>query len=322
MRLCSPRRPSQSVPARPEWRSELLARYEDFCRRVRQLDAETVKHQRTYVVRFLEWLDAGSEAEFLLRLTSRSLQRFQLEYAQDHGPGSRRWLQQSLRGLLRFLHLHGDLGPDLSGSVGTVHGTRLATMPKGIDPDSIRRLLASIDRGSVRGRRDFAILVLLSTYGVRGGQLRRLRLRDIDWQQNRIHFPALKRGKPVDQFLTPAAGNSLLAYIHDGRPTGTSRPEAFLSLAPPFRPYRRAASFSEIVDRCLRQAGIVQPPGVSHGTHSFRHAFAMRLAGRVPFKHLVDLLGHRDPASTWIYAKVDFPALAETAQPWPEEVPS
>lgn len=320
MRMRSPRRLSHAVPEVLGWRFDLLSGYEDFCRRVRQLDAGSIRQQRTYLVRFLDWLSAGTRDEFLQRLTSRSLQRFQLEYARDHGPGSRRWLQQSLRGLLRFLRLRGDLGQDLTGSVGTVHCTRLATVPKGIDADSIRRLLESIDRSSAHGRRDFAILALLSTYGVRGGQLRRLCLQDIDWQNHRIHFPALKRGNPVDQVLTPGAGNSLLAYIHDGRPSNSSCPEVFLSFDPPFRPFRRAASFSEIVGQRLRQAGIVLAPGVSHGTHSFRHAFAMRLAGRVPFKHLADLLGHRDPASTWIYAKVDFAALAETAQPWPEEV--
>ena len=320
MRPHSPRCQSPAGPPVAFWPGDLLSRYAEFSCRVRQLDAESVKEQRTYLIRFLDWLHVGSRQEFLRCLTRRRLQEFQLQYARHYGPGSCAWLQQSLRGLLRFLHHRGDLEQDLSDSVGTVHRPRLATVPKGIAADDSRRLLASIDRGSSRGRRDFAIVVLLTVFGVRGGQLRCLRLQDIDWEHERIHFPALKRGKAVHQFLTPAAGNSLLAYIRNGRPSPSSCPEVFLAARPPFGPFRRASSFSSIIDRCLRQAGIVLPPGVSHGTHGFRHAFAMRHAGRVPFTHLADLLGHRDPASTWIYAKVDFAALAETAQPWPEEL--
>jgi integrase len=83
---------------------------------------------------------------------------------------------------LRFLHLHGGLTADLTGSVGTVQSVRLATVPKGVDVQSLRRLLASLDRSCAVGLRDHALVLLLASHGVRGGQLRRWHLQDIDWQ--------------------------------------------------------------------------------------------------------------------------------------------
>jgi integrase/recombinase XerD len=154
---------------------------------------------------------------------------------------------------------------------------------------------------------------------VRGVQLRRLRLDDLDWENERIHFSAAKGGNPLGLPLTADAGNAILEHLQNGRPNEAPYAEVFLQSRPPFRPFRWSGSFSNIVSRRLRQAGIEPPEGVSRGLHSFRHAFASRLTGRVPFKHIADLLGHRDLGSTFIYTKVDFRGLAETALPWPEE---
>jgi integrase len=79
----------------------------------------------------------------------------------------------------------------------------------------------------------------------------------------------------------------------------------------------RSEALSKIIDRRLRQAGVCVPAGVSRGTHGFRHAFATRLVGRVPFKDLADMLGHRSPSSTLVYSKVDVEALRQAALPWP-----
>jgi integrase/recombinase XerD len=120
--------------------------------------------------------------------------------------------------------------------------------------------------------------------------------------------------------LTAEAGNAVLDYLRNGRPNEAPYRELFLKSQPPFRPFDGSGGFSKIVSRRLKRAGIEPPKGVSRGLHCFRHAFASRLVGRVPFKHIADLLGHRDLNSTFIYTKVDFEGLRETALPWPEEV--
>ena len=90
-----------------------------------------------------------------------------------------------------------------------------------------------------------------------------------------------------------------------------------MRLQEPFGPLTHPRELSIILRRRIKEAGITLPEGMSYGSHGFRHAFASRLCGRVPFKDIVDMLGHRDPSSTLIYGKVDMRALAKAALPWP-----
>jgi len=301
--------------------SELLDEYGNFARRVRDLAEETILEQRLYIARFLEAQPFSTPAELFASLNTMRVQRFVFKYAENHGKGSRRWLQTSLRGFLRFCYYQGYVSCDLSTAVPAFRSWRLSSVPKGIDDATITLLLKSIDsRESRRRLRDLAIIQLLAAYGVRGIQIRRLRLDDIHWAKDRIYFRAVKGGKAVVQHLTPQVGNSLLAYIRDERPNTTPHIEVFLTSRPPFHPFRKSGSLSGVIARRLREINVELPEGVSRGTHSFRHAFARRLTGKISFKYIADMLGHRDLSSTFIYSKVDFIALRETALPWPEEV--
>jgi integrase len=229
-------------------------------------------------------------------------------------------MQYSLRCFLRFCYIQEYVSSDLSSAVPVFRSPRLSSVPKAIDDDTVRQLLNSIDTKTAIGLRDLAILRLLITYGVRSIQVRKLRLEDIRWADNRIHFRAVKKGKEINQHLTPEVGNSLLSYIREARPNSVPHVEVFLISRPPFHPIKAASSIRSMIAERLRRIGAQLPEGVSHGAHSFRHAFATRLAGEVPFKHIADMLGHRDLSSSFIYSKVNFSALDKTAQPWPEEV--
>ena len=118
--------------------------------------------------------------------------------------------------------------------------------------------------------------------------------------------------------LLPEVGNDLADYLQNAR-QDSLHSEVFLTLTNPPRPLKRSSSVSTIISNRLKRAELELPVGVSHGTHGFRHAFAVRFTGNIPFKHLSDMLGHRDPASTLIYSKVAFTELDEAALPWPEE---
>ena len=111
-------------------------------------------------------------------------------------------------------------------------------------------------------------------------------------------------------------GNRIAEYLLKARPS-CSHPEVFLRTGEPAEPLTYSAQPSSILRKRMKQAGIELSQGVSYGSHGFRHAFASRLYGRVPFKDVVDMLGHRDPSSTLIYGKVDVGALAKAALPWP-----
>lgn len=306
-------------PRTPTTLAKLLDEYGDFARRVRDLAEETIQEQRLYIDRFVTAQGVSAPAELFDVLTSVRVQRFLFEYAENHGPGSRRWMQTSLRSFLRFCHYRRYVSRDFSIAVPVFRRRRLASVPKGIDDDTVGLLLEGIDQESQLGMRDVGIILLLTTYGVRGIQVRRLRLDDIDWTNNRIHFQAVKGGMAVVQYLTPQVGNALLAYIRNGRPNTVPYTEVFLSSRAPFRPFLKSGSLSGIIHRRLQQFGVELPQGVSHGTHSFRHGFAARLTGEFPLKYIADMLGHRDLSSTYMYSKVDFKALSETALPWPKE---
>lgn len=303
----------------PATLSELLNEYAAFAHRVRDLTVETVKQQRSYIDCFLNCDGISSPAELFGRLSLAYVQKFVFDYADKHGPGSRRSMQTSLRSFLKFSYHQGYTSRDLSTAVPAFRNFSLKSVPKNINDETICSLLDSIDTTSPIGRRDFAIIQILNAYGVRGNQVRSLRLDHIHWQNDTIQFPPCKRGKTITQHLTTEVGNSLIAYIRDDRPNHVPYPEVFLTSRPPFHPFKMAGSFSNIIVRRLQQAGIELPQGVSRGTHSFRHAFATRLVGNMPLKHISDMLGHRNISSSFIYCKVDFIALAEAALPWPEE---
>ncbi len=194
-----PQDPAQTPPAL----SELLDEYAAFATRVRSLAQDTVKTQRLYLERFLAALEAASPSELFASLTAATLQRFIFAYAEDHGSGSRRWMQFTLRSFLRFCYCQGYLSGDLSPAIPAFSSPRLSSGPKGTDDDTVRLLIESIDTHSPLGLRDLAIILMLSTYGVRGIQVRLLCLHDIDWVNSRIYFRPVKNGKPITQHLTP-----------------------------------------------------------------------------------------------------------------------
>lgn len=311
--------PAAPVPP-PGDIGELLNLYEQCWSRVRGLSPGVFSQHRTCLKRFFEANSIGSSEQLLRWLSPSRLVSFSLLYARDHGYGSQLDMQKSLRSFLRFCRHQGYIAEDLSEAVPSRRRWRLDSVPRALPENCIERLLAGIDRGRPPGCRDAAVAILADTYGVRNVQLRRLRLEDIDWDGELICFPAAKGGAPVRVPLTAEAGSAVLDYLEKERPADSPHAEVFLQAVPPFGPFIWSGSFAKIVTRRLRELGIEPPEGVSRGLHGFRHAFASRLTGHVPLKHISDLLGHRDLDSTLIYTMVDFEGLAGTALRWPEEV--
>jgi len=293
--------------------------YWSYARRVRNIGDDTLDDYWRYVRFFFAELGGPGTTATLAGLSAVRIQRTVSAFGMTHGPGARRWMQSALRSFFRFSHFRGHTAGDFSAAVPAVRQRRLAGVPKAIEAPAVEKLLRALEARGVSGLRDAAIICLLNTYGVRGIHLRRLCLDDVDWERNRIRFPAVKGGYAIELPLLPEAGNRLLAYLQQVRPATACR-TVFVSRQPPFMPLRAASSLSTVVCRRLRQAGVVLPAGVSRGTHAFRHAFAARLVGRVPLKHLADMMGHRDPDSTLIYGKVAFSQLQQAALPWPQEV--
>jgi site-specific recombinase XerD len=269
------------------------------------------------ILRFLEWLGPEAMPEGLLRLSSDRIEGFFISYAQSMGRSARRSMQSALRTFLRFCLHNGYIEQSLEYAVPTLRTYKLATVPRGLTDTQAQQVLRCINRNSHVGRRDYAIVLLLYTYGVRGGQVRALRLEDINWAQNQILFKTSKHGKDSLLPLTDEVGEGLLDYLQNSRPA-YSYPHVFLTSRAPYHPLPYSSSLSAIVDRRIRAAGIQIP---SKGAHAFRHCFATRMLQKGhSLKAIADVLGHRHLGTTFIYTKVDFNALRQVALEWPEEV--
>jgi len=270
------------------------------------------------ITRFLKWLGPDAIPEGLSKLSSDKIEDFFISYARSMGRSARRSMQSALRTFLRFCLHQGYIEQSLEYAVPTLRTYKLATVPHGLTDIQAQQVLRCINRNSHVGRRDYAIVLLLYTYGVRGGQVRALRLEDINWEQNQILFKALKHGKDSLLPLLPEVGESLLDYLQNSRPS-CSYPHVFLTCRAPYHPLPNPNSLSAIVGRYIQTAGIEIP---SKGAHTFRHCFATRMLYKGhSLKAIADVLGHRHLGTTFIYTKVEFNALSQVALEWPKEVP-
>lgn len=295
----------------------LLQAYLSWMRDRQYAAPGTLERRRHGVKQFLEWRGPQATAEGVSKLNAERIENFFIEGVQEMGRGARRSMQAALRTFLRFCCHEGYIRVPLAHAVPTLRTYKLSTTPRGLSEAQAQAALEGVDRRTDVGRRDYAILQLLHTYGVRGGQVRTLRLEDILWAEDRILFRAGKRGKDSLLPLTEEVGESLLDYLQYARPH-CAFPEVFLTCRAPYHPLPKANSLSAIVERHIRAAGIEIP---SKGSHAFRHGFATRMVAEGhSLKAIADVLGHRHLSTTFIYTKVDFHALKEVALDWPEEV--
>ena len=228
------------------------------------------------------------------------------------GAWSRRTIHdyaQRLRPFFLFAEARGWCRAGLAAGIMAPRFMADETVPKGLRREDVLRLLASVQGDRPIDKRDRAILMLLVTYGLRAGEVAGLRLDDLDWENEVIRVRCPKPGRTHVWPLSPDVGNSILGYIREARPTSLGRSLFFTSQAP-IRPVGRKTLGKIVRDR-LADIGIVTG---RRGTHALRHAAAQHLLDQgMSMKVIGDFLGHRDPSSTTIYAKVNLAALREVA---------
>ena len=229
------------------------------------------------------------------------------------GTGSRngaRDLAVSARMYLRFLASTGQCSPSLVAAVPTAPGWRLTELPRYLPLDDIERAIESCDLTKRIGVRDRAILLLFARLALRGDDVSKLRLNDIDWRNARLQVCG-KSKQAVRLPLPQDVGDALLDYIQNARPN-VDEDRVFLRALPPYRP---PVKLSHIVSLALHRAGVESPSG--RGAHLLRHSAATGLLrSGASLDSIGTLLRHRSPDTTAIYAKVDVRMLKEVAQPW------
>ncbi len=285
---------------------KLVQEYRNWLVDTRGLAEGTVLRYVTLAERFLGERASVNE---LAALSGAEVSAFLLGECGRLSVGSAKGRVAELRSLLRFLHLRGLTDSALAEAVVPVASWRETEIPHTMARLDIERLLASCDRDTPEGARDFAILILAARLGLRSIEVARLELGDIDWRRAQITV----RGKARRLDLLPLAtdvGEALAGYLSCRRPHPSRR--VFLTLRAPLRPIR-ADLVGDVVQRaCLRA-------GVAHvGAHRLRHALATAmLAEGASLIDISQVLRHADLATTAIYAKVDLGRLRQVAQPWP-----
>ena len=216
---------------------------------------------------------------------------------------------------LRFLSAEGKCAAELEAAIPLLPYWRLTSLPRYFQPEEVERIIASCDSTTPVGRRDQAIILLLSRLGLRARDIIQLRLGDIDWKGAWIHLCGKAR-RQARLPLTQELGDAIIAYLKDGRPQ-TDGDFVFVCCRAPFRPFGSHCAVSVIVDRAIRRAGVTRP---SRGAaHLLRHSVATSLLRQgASLQDISTLLRHHSIRTTQIYAKVDVAALNQIVQAWPE----
>lgn len=294
---------------------ELLADYATFLLVERGLSPHTVFDAYVPAARLLLTGLArprGRGGLRLDRLSAADVSVFLAGQCQDRSVSGTRDLVSALRCFLRYLHLAGRIEAPLVWALPAVADLRDRTLPRGLEPAAVRRLLASCDRRTLVGRRDFAVLKLLSRLGLRAGEVAGLQLEDVDWRRGLL----LVRGKGgrIDELPLPDdVGQALVSYLRR-RPRCDSR-AVFVRLTAPRRELNRS-TIGWVVRSACDRAGL---PRV--GAHRLRHTAATdMLRHGATLAEIGEVLRHREAKTTAIYAKVDRAALRPLARPWPAPV--
>lgn len=296
-------------------RFKLLNEYLDFLCNHRGLNKDTIRMRRHDVSAFLKSLRFNNDREDIRRISVSQIYDYVIKAVKPVKRPTQKQIITSVRSFLKFAHLKGYIPRDLTEAVPVIETPKLGRIPRGISWESVEKLLAvaATNRESHTGRRSYAILQLLATYGVRIGQVVKLHLQDINWREGSILFRPSKFGNPLCFPLYPVVADALLAYIRETRGK-TPYPEVFLSISSDHMPLRNGGALYRPMRTCFRNAGIT-----GKSAHAIRHAFATRLMENdTPIKTIADLLGHKSIRNTFIYTKVDLKHLRLLAYEWPE----
>jgi len=283
--------------------------YFDWLREHRGLSELTIEARRKLMKQILPLLgsDPGS-------YDAASVRGVILAESQRRSAVNMKSIVTVLRSYLGYLATQGQCSPSLVQAVPTVAHWKHSNLPKYLPAAKVEALINSCDTAP-NGIRDRAILLLLARLGLRAGDIMRLSINDIDWQQGSLRVCGKGR-REAKLPLPQDVGDALLKYLNEVRPK-VPIARIFLRSLAPCQPFVESSTgISTIVRRALVRAGIHDAP--SQGAHMLRHSAATTwLRSGTPLAAIGAVLRHRSIDTTAQYAKVDVPSLKQVAQPWP-----
>lgn len=297
------REPREPIPFQSR-----LNEYCDWAQHERGLSARSIYSFRHRIQQFLQWYGARERSLADLQLSDCDAYLASAS-AQGWCRVTRENVVGALRAFFRYGAEQGWCPPRLADALRCPRRYALKTLPAGLAWSDVQRLFAALDPSRPQDIRARAILMLLAVYGLRVSEVAQLCLEDIDWAHDQLRVPRAKRHEPQVYPLVPALGNALIQYLQSVRRPSVHR-EVFLTLISPYGPLSTGGLFN-IVSARLQALGV---PCAHSGPHTLRHACARRLVAEgLSLKEIGDHLGHRSPAATRVYAKVDLPALRDVA---------
>jgi site-specific recombinase XerD len=309
---------SVAASTRPSGIEVILQEYAAWSREERGLAPSTVENYSGYVRRFLSSICSTEE----LRLAGIKASQI-TDYIRRNAPRDRTFSQaknivSALRSFLRFARYRDYIQTDLAAVVPSVAGWSMASIPRAMPADCVRRLLnESKTWRTPAGLRDRAILLLLARLGLRAQEIVRFELDDVDWSQGwlKVHGKG-RQERPLP--LPHDVGAAIASYLKNGRPESTCR-RAFLRSRAPFDGLKTHSDICQIVRRAIDRAGLKLD---FTGSHQLRHALAVDMLRQgISLTEIGQVLRHRNPDTTRRYAKVDIEGLREVALPWPGALP-
>jgi site-specific recombinase XerD len=290
----------------------LANQYRVFLKEERGLDDATIHNYSRHVDRFLAE-QFGRGPIKLRALGVSDIGAFVRRHAPRHGRGWAAQMVTALRSFFRFTRLQGVIKSDLAALVPSGPSWEMSGPPKHLGPEAIQRVLSACDRSTVKGKRDYAILLLLARLGLRAGEIVALQLDDMDWANGALMVRSKKGDGWARLPLPMEVGQALERYLRV-RPPSPYR-NVFVRDYAPYTPFVASGPVSVLVRKAIEKAGV---KSARTGAHLFRHSLATEMLRRgASLAEIGRVLRHRDPDSTAIYARVDLEALRELALPWP-----
>ena len=295
-------------PRRPY--AELINGFTDYMVRERGLSQYTIRIRCWHLVQFLDrfW---EQQHQALNEVTIADIDAA-IARKGDQDGYSRTSIQNyanTLRAFFRYAEQCGWCRPGLAAAIMSPHLFADEGLPKGPAWTDVQQLLANTEGNQPKNIRDRAIIMLFAVYGMRVGEVRGLKLEDLDWEKELLYLTRPKPRRRQFYPLSYTVGKAILRYLQEVRPR-ISRREVFLTVKAPFQPLS-SGSLHDLVSDRLRALGISLP---HYGPHSLRHACATRLlAEGLSMKEIGDHLGHRKADTTRVYAKVDLAGLQRVA---------
>lgn len=218
-----------------------------------------------------------------------------------------------LRKFLDYLYENSYTQIDNSVFVPYIKGNRKGRLPSYYTTEEITTLLSSVERSNPVGKRDYALLLIAIRYGMRIGDIRNLKLSDINWHESKFTFCQSKSEKVITFPLLEDVATALIDYFQNGRPETSCR-NIFVRHNAPFDEFGKDDNLHYIINKYMRISGITGFHHRKHGFHIFRHSIAGNMLNMgIPLPVVSEVLSHSKTDTTMIYTKIGIDQLKTCA---------